>query len=119
VQPRRVQFDVAKDNDLYVRFEDVGEKPLVHPAAPDGAARVPDRGVKDGEPAPPRRGELRTLDFPEHGGLGPGTQRRDRLHAAPVFIAERKPIQQVLDCLETRALEIGRLTRTDAFQKLE
>src|SRR5262249_23134461 len=46
-------------------------------------------------------------------------KRRDRLHVAAVLVAERKPVQQVFDGIEPRALEIGGLSRADAFEKME
>ena len=119
VQARRVELHVAEDDDLEMRLENVGEEPLVHPGAADGAAGIADHGMEDREPASPGRRQLRALDVAENRRLGAGAQRGDWLHAAPVFIPERQSIEQVFNGDEPGALEIRGSPRADAFQELE
>ncbi len=119
MQPRRVELHVAEDDDGQMRLEDVLQERLVHPRAADGAARVTNDRVKDPEPAPARHREVRALDLAEHGRTHPRPKGRDRLHVAAVFVAERKPIEQILDGGEAGALEVRGFPRTHALQKLK
>ena len=43
----------------------------------------------------------------------------DRLQTAPVFVPERKPIQQVFDRDEPNVREVGGATRPDALEVLQ
>jgi hypothetical protein len=47
-----------------------------------------------------------------------GLQRANRLQAAAILVAERKPVQQIFDREQTDPLEIGRAARPDAFEEL-
>ena len=70
----------------------------------------------------PRRrvtARLALLISPSTAALLPGPQRGDRLHAAAVLVAERKPVEQIFDRDEAGALEVGGLARADALQELE
>ena len=71
------------------------------------------------ETAAARRRQVRALDLAKHRGLRARPQRRDRLHPAAVFVAERKTIEQIFDGDQARALQVGGLARTDAPQVLE
>jgi hypothetical protein len=62
---------------------------------------------------------VRTLDVAENRCLVPGAQRRNRLHAAAVFIPERQSIEKVFDRDKPGTLEIRGSPRADAFQELE
>ena len=41
------------------------------------------------------------------------------MKVAAIFVADRKPVEEILDGEEADALEIGGSTRTDAFEKLQ
>src|SRR5262245_28851480 len=116
MKARRVELYVAEDHDLQVRLEDVGEKRLVHPRAPDRAAAIADDGVEDLESAPPRHRNIGALDLAEHRGLVAGAQRRDRLHVTAIFVTKGKPVEEIFDADEAGALEIRGLARTNALQ---
>src|SRR5687767_6212222 len=102
-----------------MRLKDVRQKRLVHPRAPDGAARVAHHGVENLEPAPPGHGEPRALDLAEHRRLRARLERSNRLHPAAIFVAEWKAIEQVFDGDEAGALEVRAFARTYAFQELQ
>src|SRR5262249_52293649 len=119
VEPGRVQLDVAEHNDLEMWFQNVGEKCLIHPRAADGSTRVGDYRVEDSKPASSRDRQVGCLDLAQYGRLCAGAQRGDRLHTAPVFVAKRKPVQQVFDGDKACTFEIGRFTRTDPLQELK
>ena len=80
---------------------------------------VADDRVENLETAAPRNRQTRALDFAEHGSACARSQRGDWLHVAAVFVAERQAVEQILDDDEPGPLEIGRLSRPDAFQELE
>ena len=58
-------------------------------------------------------------DFAEDRGRDAGPQRRDGLERAAVLVADREPIEEVLDCVQADALEVGRAARPDAFEELQ
>ena len=95
------------------------EERLVHPGAADGAAGVADDRVEDLEAAPARDREVRALDLAEHRRPHPRAKRCDRLHVAAVFVAERKPVEEILDGDEAGAFEVRGFPRTYALQKLK
>jgi hypothetical protein len=41
------------------------------------------------------------------------------LHPAAIFVPKREPVEQVLYRVETRTMEIDRLARANAFEKLQ
>jgi hypothetical protein len=41
------------------------------------------------------------------------------LEAAAIFVANREPVEEILDGQEADPLEVSRSTRTDAFEKLQ
>src|SRR5205085_9930636 len=92
---------------------------LVHPRAANRAAPVGEDDMEDLEAAAACQGDVRALDLPEYGRLATRSQRRNRLHMAAVFVAERQAIQQILDGDQAGALQVRRLAGPDAFQKLE
>ena len=102
-----------------MRLEDVLQVRLVHPRAADGAARVRDDRMKDLEAAPARDREVRALDLAEHRRAHPRPKRRDRLHATAVFVAERKPVEKILDGDEAGAFEVRGFPRTHPFEELK
>jgi len=75
--------------------------------------------VEDSKPASPRNRQVGRLDLTQHRGLAAGAKQGDRLHPAPIFVAKREAVQQILDGDQTCAFEVGRLSRPDAFQELE
>ena len=88
-------------------------------AARSDAAAVVDQRFEDLEPGPPRRAQAAA----EHAagdrrGLA-RLQRRDRLKAAAIFVAERKAVEEIFDGDEAGVLEIGGAAGTDAFQELQ
>ena len=64
-----------------------------------------------------RRPQLETR--PAIDAVWPGLQRRDRLKAAAIFVADGKAVQQIFDGEETGVLEIGGAARTDALEELQ
>ena len=119
MEAARIEPYVAENHDCEMRLQDVGKKRLVHPRAANRAAGIAEDDVENLETSAPCDRETRALDFAEHCCPCAGSQRSDRLHVAAVFVAERQPVEQVLDGDETGPLEIGRLTRPDALQVLE
>ena len=119
VQPGRIELHVAEDHHGEMRLEDVLQVRLVHPRAADGAARVRDDRMKDLEAAPARDREVRALDLAEHRRAHPRPKRRDRLHATAVFVAERKPVEKILDGDEAGAFEVRGFPRTHPFEELK
>jgi hypothetical protein len=75
--------------------------------------------MKDSKPSSPGDREVGGLDLAEYGCLRSGPKRGDRLHPAPVLVAKREAIQQVLDRDEACTFEVGRFARTDTFEKLK
>jgi hypothetical protein len=69
MQSGGVELDVAEDDDLQVRLEDVGEERLVHPGAADRAAGVGEHRMEDPESAAARDGDVGAPDLAEHRGL--------------------------------------------------
>ena len=59
------------------------------------------------------------LISPSTAAFAPGSQRRDRLHPAAIFVAEWQAVEQVFDGDEAGTLEVRGFPRTDAFQELE
>ena len=48
-----------------------------------------------------------------------GLERCDGLEAAAVFVADRKPVQEIFDGVQPGVLEIGGAPRSDALQILQ
>ena len=56
---------------------------------------------------------------PGDGGGAAGLQRRNRLQAAAIFVADRKAIQQIFEGDEAGVLEIRGAARPDPLQELK
>src|SRR5262249_50675774 len=91
----------------------------VHRGGGGGGAAVVDDCVEDLEAAPARDGHVGASDRAEDRGLRARPERRDRLHVAAVLVAERQPVEQILDGDEARAFEVRGLPRTHTLEKLE
>src|SRR5438132_477068 len=83
------------------------------------AAAVANHRVIDLEAATPRDRQVRALDVAKHRRTHPRPKGNNRLHVAAVFVAEWKPVEQVLDGHEARAFEVRGFSRTYALEELK
>ena len=106
-------------HDVLAALEDVLQVRLVQPHRAQRSGAVVDRRLEDLEPGAPRRAQAADQHAAGDGGGLSRFQRRDRLQAAAIFVAERKSVEQIFDGDQAGVLEIGGAARSDAFQELQ
>ncbi len=116
---RAPMLGLAVDHDARVRPDDIFQERLIRPDGLDLAARVLDQRGEQPEAGAARGLQARVQHLAADRDRLPRPDRHDWLQPAAILVADRKAKQQILDGRESRALEIGRLARSDAFQKLQ
>ena len=116
---RSFQLHLAKQHDLLVALEHLLKKRLVEPDRARHAAGVAEQQLEDFEARPTGRPKMATQDLADHRSRVAWLEARDQLKMASIFIPDGKPVEEILDRGEARALEICRAAGTDALEKLQ
>ena len=116
---RPAHFDRAVQHDTLPAHEDVPQVRLVQPHGAQRSAAVVDRGLENLEAGTPRGSKAARQHPAGDRRRLSGFQRGNRLQPAAIFIAQRKPVQQILDSRESRVLQVGGAPRPNAFQELK
>ena len=113
-------LDRSVQDEALAAHEDFAQERLIQP---DGAQRpstaIVDRRLEDLESRPPGRSETADGDPPGDRSVLARLQRRDRLQAASIFVAERKAVQEIFDGDEADAFEVRGTTGPDALEELQ
>ncbi len=115
----RARFHGAEEDDAHVALEDVLQERLVHPDGENRTRAVADERLENLETRPAGGAHPAALHPAADGHLLAGFEGRDRLQMTAIFIAQRKPVEEVFDGGQADALEICRAPRSNAFQKLK
>ena len=114
-----LQLHLAKQHDLLVALEHPLKKRLVEPDRARRAAGVSEQQLEDLEARPTGRPQMATEDLAHHRSRVARLEARDRLTMASIFVPDGKPVEEILDRGEARALQIRRAAGTDALEKLQ
>ena len=136
------RFDLVAVDDLELRVGDLQARPLVaferavhdHPGArpdlifqvrrvepgqPHRAGLVAEQRLEDPHAGTPRASQSGRDDLPGNRDSLAFAERRDRLQAAAVFVAQREAEEEIFDRGKAGAGEVGRFARADALQELQ
>jgi hypothetical protein len=116
---RAAHLHGAVQDHVLASCKDVLQKRLIQPCGTQRSAAVVDRHLENLEAGAARRTQA-ARDDPS-GDRRPlaGLQRRDRLEAAPVFVAKGKAIEQIFDREEAGVLEVGSAPRSNTLEELQ
>jgi hypothetical protein len=112
-------LDRTEEDHLLAGSEHVAQERLVEPRRAESAGGVADQRFENLE--------ARTAGGAQTAAQNPGAQRGNlprleagnRLQPAAILVANRKPIEEILEAEEPGARQVGCPARTDAFQILE
>ncbi len=112
-------FRRTEEDDLLASRKDIAQERLVEPDYADRATRVGGQPFEDLESPPAGGTKTAVRDAAHDRDRLSRSDSRNWLEAAPVFISDRKPVQQVLNRQKTDPLEVGGATWAHAFEELK
>ncbi len=90
-------LDLAVQNDVSVRSNDVLQEGLIRPDGLDLTTRVLDQGAEQSKPWTAGRHETRVQHVARDGRHLSGLKTADRPKTASIFVSKRESKEQILD----------------------